>query len=124
MLQADFIESLDDDMYIYATPNASIGDTYVWRVFNMATCKTIKGEYSNVWKYYNDVACVRLPDGRYNYIDRDGDFLFPMHLDKCERLFREAVMDAVIRGQEVKIAITGWVDMSKSELTKLMLKGD
>lgn len=124
MLQAELIEPVDTDMYVYhELPN--VGESYAWKVFDLKKCKTLKGEYSNVWKYYNDVACVRLSDGRYNYIDRDGDFLFPMHLDSCDsHIFKEAVMDAVISGQDVRIAITGCIDMSKAALSTLMLKGD
>lgn len=121
VLSAPIINSVDTDMYVYCSDTDG---TYEWQIFNLEKCETIKGKYSNVWQFYNDVACVRLPDGKYNYIDRDGDFLFPMHLDTCKHIFEEAVMGATIKKQEVRISITGCIDMSKAALCALMLKGD
>lgn len=120
IFKADVIEKVDVDLYAFADSE----EWHRWRLYDYQKEVIIPGEYDTVWPFYNEVGCVRMkPNDKFNFINREGKFIFPIHFDAIEgTLFTEWAMKAYIGKRCIKIALTGNIDISKRELAKIILE--
>jgi len=124
ILKAELIEKVDKDLYAISFEEP---DQYkaIWQLYDYEQEKLFSKSFYNIWMFYNNVACVLVSrdPNKYNFIRRNGMLLFQVSFDSCEdKLFKEPVMGAFIRGRYVNVALTGGIDLSKRELAKLMLR--
>lgn len=122
LLRADAIQMVDIDLYIVSM-NFYDDQPAEWQLYDYQQEKFIGPKLKNVWPFYNEVACVRLENSLFNFVRRDGSFLFPVHFAHVEsKMFSSPIMDAIIKGHKVRIAITGGIDITDKELAKIILK--
>lgn len=124
VFEAMRMEKVDSDLYAVCFEDL---DQYkaLWQLYDYKQEKLFPRRYYNIWIFYNDVGCVLVnrDPNRYNFVRKNGLLLFQVNLDSCEdKLFKEPTMGAFIRGEHVKIALTGGIDLPKRELAKLMLR--